>query len=64
MRPGCRPVLSQNPRQFVFGLLLTGKPLSLWTLYGVVALTGIASLLTLFMIPTLFRMFQRVGVNP
>lgn len=26
----------------VYGLLLTGNPLSLWTLYGVVALTGIA----------------------
>jgi multidrug efflux pump subunit AcrB len=26
----------------VFGLLLTGNPMSLWTLYGVIALTGIS----------------------
>jgi multidrug efflux pump subunit AcrB len=38
-------ILATVPMAFtgvVFGLLLTGNPLSLWTLYGVVALTGIA----------------------
>ncbi len=38
-------ILSTVPMAFtgvVFGLLMTGNPLSLWTLYGVVALTGIA----------------------
>ncbi len=38
-------ILSTVPMAFtgvVFGLLLTGNPLSLYTLYGVIALTGIA----------------------
>jgi multidrug efflux pump subunit AcrB len=38
-------ILATVPMAFtgvVFGLLITGNPLSLWTLYGVVALTGIA----------------------
>ena len=38
-------ILSTVPMAFtgvVFGLVVTGNPLSLWTLYGVIALTGIA----------------------
>ena len=38
-------ILATIPMAFtgvVFGLVITGNPLSLWTLYGVIALTGIA----------------------